>query len=348
MDRAITRRDVLGHIGWFTSIGVLAAMSSGAAAKKTCQDAVTVEIEEWKVPFEPGRPRDPAVAPDGSIWFVGQENHYLARFDPVTEAFTQRKLDDGAGPHNLVVGQDGIVWYAGNKRGYIGRYDPKTDEIEKIAMPDGDAGDPHTLIFDRDGNYIWFTVQWGNFVGRLDVKSRQVDLIRVPTEDARPYGIIVAPNGAPWIALLGTNKLALVNPKTLKLTEHELPNEDAAPRRLVAASDDQIYYVDYSEGRVGRLNPATGKVREWVSPSGSGSGPYAMAVDAKDRLWYVETGVTPNKLIGFSPKSGEFISQTEIPSGGGSVRHMVYGPKSNSIWFGTDRGTIGQARLGTN
>lgn len=31
-----------------------------------------ITIEEWPVPFEKGRPRDPYVAPDGSVWFVGQ------------------------------------------------------------------------------------------------------------------------------------------------------------------------------------------------------------------------------------------------------------------------------------
>ena len=93
------------------------------------------------------------------------------------------------------------------------------------------------------------------------------------------------------------------------------------------------------------LDPVTGKVREWVSPSGDSSGPYAMAIDTDDRIWFVETGSRPNKLIGFSPNSGTFISKTEIPSDGGSVRHMVHDPKTDNLWFGTDRGTLGQARI---
>jgi virginiamycin B lyase len=349
--RLTERRAFLGNAGRFVTGGVSTAIVLKALSPHATwarQDQATgVAIKEWKVPFEPGRPRDPFVAPDGAVWFVGQQNHYLARFDPVTEKFTQRKLGDGAGPHNLIVGADGIVWYAGNKRGYIGRYDPHTDDIQKIKMPNADADDPHTLIFDRDGHNIWFTVQWGNFVGRLNIKTRDVDLIRVPTDDARPYGIIMAPDGAPWIALLGTNKLASVDPVSLKLTEHDLPEPETGPRRLVATRDGHIYYVDYSLGRIGHLNPVTGNVREWPSPSGEGSGPYAMAIDDRDRVWYVETGVSPNKLIGFSLKSGTFMSETAIPSGGGSVRHMIYDQKTDSLWFGADRGTIGQARLGS-
>lgn len=304
-----------------------------------------LSIEEWHVPFERGRPRDPYVAPDQSVWLVGQENHYLARFDPETKTFTKRDLGDGAGPHNLIVGSDGIVWYAGNKRGYIGRYDPVTDKIEKIPMPDSDAADPHTLVFDQAGHFIWFTVQWGNFIGRLDTRSREVKLVKVLTSGARPYGIIVGPMGKVWVALLGTNKLASVDPGSLKLTEYVLPDSHSSPRRIAATKAGEIYYVDFSEGRLGHLDPRTGEVREWPAPSGDGAGPYAMTIDEADRVWYVESGVRPNVLVGFDTKTGKYVSQIPIPSGGGSVRHMMYHEPTKSIWFGSDAGTLGRARL---
>jgi virginiamycin B lyase len=39
------------------------------------------------------------------------------------------------------------------------------------------------------------------------------------------------------------------------------------------------------------------------------------------------------------------FSVTEIPSSGGSLRHMVFDPKTRSLWFGTDANTIGRAVL---
>ncbi|NQV99362.1 MAG: lyase [Rhodospirillales bacterium] len=305
----------------------------------------TLSIDEWEVPFAAGRPRDPAVAPDGSVWFVGQENHYLGRFDPQTETFSQRKLDDAAGPHNLIVGRDGVVWYAGNRRGYIGRYDPASDSLTKIKMPAARVRDPHTLVFDHNQQHIWFTAQWSNVVARLTVASLAIDLIDIPTDDARPYGIIVAPDGRPWIALLGTNKLASVNPALLTITEYALPDPDSGPRRLVATTSGQIYYGDFARGRLGHLDPASGQVTEFAAPAGDGSGPYAMAVDGTDRVWFVETGPRPNRLLGFDPESGSYFSQTDIPSGAGSVRHMTFDASTNAIWFGTDAGTLGRARL---
>jgi virginiamycin B lyase len=103
--------------------------------------------------------------------------------------------------------------------------------------------------------------------------------------------------------------------------------------------------VDYTRGYLGRLDPATGQFKEWALPGGVTSLPYAMAVDSKDRLWMVETGSQPNRLVGFDPKQEKFFGLTPIPSGGGTVRHMVFDERSGQIWFGTDNNTIGRAQV---
>lgn len=326
---------------------IAAAFCLAACLPAGAADTVNpVEIEEWEVPYGSSRPRDPDAVSADEVWFVGQRGDYLARLDPGTGEFFRRDLEDNVGPHNLIAGADGIVWYAGNLQGYVGRYDPATDTIDRIVMPDDDATDPHTLIFDADQRHIWFTVQGGNFVGRLTVADRSVDLIAVPTRNARPYGIVIAPDGTPWIALFGTSKLASVDPDTLALTEHGLPDDGARPRRIGVTSDGQIYYVDHSGGKLGHLDPATGIVEEWAMPSGTRSRPYGMAVDGQDRIWFVESGASPNTFVGFDPATERFFSVTPVPSGGGSVRHMDYHAETGTVWFGTDRNTIGRALVG--
>ncbi|HEX7718260.1 MAG TPA: lyase, partial [Woeseiaceae bacterium] len=62
-----------------------------------------VDIREWLVPWEDSRPRDPYVADDGQVWFVGQRGHYVASLDPVSGDFNRFDLDLGTGPHNLIV-----------------------------------------------------------------------------------------------------------------------------------------------------------------------------------------------------------------------------------------------------
>ncbi|HXF95130.1 MAG TPA: hypothetical protein VNI61_03400 [Gemmatimonadales bacterium] len=314
----------------------------GTAGAGLLADANPVDIKEWPVPWERTRPRDPYLAPDGKVWFVGQTGDYVAYLVPESGEFKRYELDRGTGPHNLIVDRQGTVWYAGNRAAHIGRLDPNDGTITKFPMPDTAVRDPHTLVFDGNGD-IWFTAQGGNAVGKLTIASGTVRLVKVPTPRARPYGIAVDSKNRPWIVLLGTNKLATVDPATLALREIELPRSGARPRRIAITPDDRIWYVDYAEGYVGRYDPTSGKVDEWRAPSGAESRPYAMASDDRGRIWFVETGPQPNKLVGFDPATAQFFSETAVPSGGGTVRHMVFHRPTRAIWFGTDANTIGRA-----
>jgi len=213
-------------------------------------------------------------------------------------------------------------------------------------MPEGTAYDPHTQVFDADQSHIWFTSQGANYIGRLTIADRSVDLVKVPTEGARPYGIKVAPDGTPWVALFGTNKLASVDPETLELTEHTLPPDGALPRRLEITGDGRVWYSDYARGKTGRYDPKTGDFAEWDLPSGEDSAPYGTALDDDGIMWVVETGVRPNLFVGFDTAREEVVSITPVPSGGGTIRHMDYDPKEDVVWFGADTGTIGRADVG--
>lgn len=320
-----------------------AMIMAGAMSAACAFAADPVDIKEWKVPYENSRPRDPFAQSASAVWFAGQAGGYLGYLDASSGVIVKYDLPEGEAPHNLIVGEDGIVWYAGNRTSVIGRFDPKTKEIEEIAMPDKAARDPHTLVFDKGENNIWFTVQRGNFIGRLNIETRKVDLIASKTERARPYGVKMAPDGSVWAALFGAGKLAHIDPETLSLTEISLPREKAFPRRVEITSDGRVWYGDYVKGVLGVYNPKKQQFEEWEMPQGEGARPYGMAVDGQDRIWMTATGVRPNMLTGFDPKTEEFFSETPIPSGGGSVRHMHYFAPTGAVWFGTDTNYIGRA-----
>jgi virginiamycin B lyase len=306
-------------------------------------ELIEVEIKEWPVPWKDSRPRDPDVAPNGVIWLVGQGGDYAARFDPATEEFTRKELPPGTGPHNIIIDRDGTLWIAGNRQAFIGRMNPYTGDLTRYTLPDETAKDPHTLVFSgRDE--IWFTLQWSNYVARMDKRSGDIKLVPMQTEKARPYGIKMDSKGHPWIALLGTNGLATINPRNMKLSVVYTPRDTARLRRLAITRDDVIWYTDYNEGFFGRYRPETGEFTEWKTPSEK-SGPYAMAADADGRIWFVETWPESNLLVGFDPITEMIFSITPIPSGAGSVRHMVYDPNRNSLWFGTDTNNLAQAIL---
>jgi virginiamycin B lyase len=328
----------------FPDCGIDATSDSlGCVAHAPCAEVdVAPEIREWTVPWASTRPRDPYVDEVGRVWFVGQTGNYVAFLEPESGDFERFDLRPGAAPHNLIVGDH--VWYAGNGDAHIGRMDRDSGEFAFFDMPDPEADDPHTLVFDSAGD-IWFTVQRGNFVGRLSTGSGEVQVKSVPTANAQPYGIAVDSQDRPWFVEFGTNKIATIDRVDLSITEFTLPRPGARPRRIGITSDDAIWYVDYAQGYVGRFTPGTGAIKEWRAPAASGSRPYAMTVDHRDRIWFVETGVSPNRFVGFNPATEEFFGLTSVPSGGGAVRHMHFHEPSREIWFGTDRNTVGRARV---
>lgn len=304
-------------------------------------------MTEYPIPYADSRPRDPFAVSADTVWFVGQLDGYLGRLNPQTGAVSQIDLGEGAGPHNVIASRDGRLWVAGNRRGHISVHDASGRMIRSIDMPE-DAFDPHTLVLDANQSHLFFTVQGGNFVGRIDTKTYEDKLTPIKTQGARPYGIRVAPDGTVWATLFGSHKIARIDPETVAVTEIALPRTTARPRRLGITSDGRIWTVDHEEGMLSVYNPVTQVWREWNSPSGAKARPYGMAVDGRDRLWYVETGVRPNRMIGFDPALEEFIFNEPIGSGGRSVRHMHYHAGTQSVWFGTDANTIGQLKLQTD
>ncbi|MGM0745631.1 MAG: virginiamycin B lyase family protein, partial [Bacteroidota bacterium] len=177
----------------------------------------------------------------------------------------------------------------------------------------------------------------------FNVETGEATVIPVPTERARPYGIRMAPDQeTPWIALFGTNKLATVDPEKMELTEIELPREEIRPRRLDVTSDGNVWYGDYATGKIGKYNPSDGSIQEWDVPDGEDSRPYAVLKDHKDRIWLGISGPDPSKLVAFDTESEEFVASQVIESAEGSIRHMDFDERTNSMWLGTDTGYIGR------
>jgi virginiamycin B lyase len=284
--------------------------------------SLNVSFREWTAQQLGQRARDPVEATDGSIWYVGQRSDRIGRINPRTGDVREWALPAGALPHSVNVDAQGGVWYMGNGNGTIGKFDPATGESREYRMPDPNARDPHTAEFDRNG-IMWFTLQRSNMIGRFDPRSGEVRLATIARQRARPYGIKIAADGTPWVACNGSNCLIRVNPQTMALTEIELPHGETTVRRLDIASDGRLWYVNSGRGRLGVYDPANGAIREWDSPSGPDSHPYAIAV-IEDIVWYNESGVRPDALVRFDPRTETFQSWA-IPSGdfyAGIVRHM--------------------------
>lgn len=329
-------------------VAALAVLSVGPIAAQENP----LEPKEFTVPWASTRPRDPIMDQAGRVWFVGQQGNYIAYLDPKTGQFKQYSIDPGTNPHNINLDEQGGVWFTGNRNSRIVHLNPETGELKTIMMPDPTVRDPHTMIWDKNG-IAWFTAQGSQRIGRFDRKTGEIKLWRPPHDSptdsiTNPYGVVLGTDGTPYFNLFQSNKIATIDPKTLEYKAFEHPDPRMRARRIAITSDNQIWFGDY-RGFINHLDPKTGKFEEWPMPSGAASQPYAHAQDDQDRIWIVETGVHPNKLVAFDTKSKQWVANITIPSltaqGRNTIRHMTFNRATRELWFGTDAGTIGKINI---
>ncbi|MEX0619291.1 MAG: hypothetical protein WDZ76_06950 [Pseudohongiellaceae bacterium] len=297
---------------------------------------VSIEIIEWQVPTLGQRSRDPAEAPDGSIWWTGMWASLAGRLDPETGMMEEYHLPPSARPHTLVPDNEGNIWYTGNSNSTIGKLDPRTGMITEYPT---EARDPHSATFHPNGN-LYFTAQGAAMLGRLNPQTGE--LREVETEP-RPYGITVGDDGDVWIAYNGTNKIGRMNPDTLAVQYYEIPDTRTRIRRLDLDSEGMVWFVNSTLGKIGRLDPVSSEVRQWDSPSGPSSHPYALAV-INDVIWYNESGMRPDALVRFDPGPERFQSWA-IPSGVGIIRNVWVTEDDNLLIHQSSSNQIGLVKI---
>lgn len=294
------------------------------------------ETAEWSVPT-PAFARDPAVAPDGSIFIAVMQGNKVARFDPATRSFKEWDLPSGHHPHGLLVDRKGMVWTTGNGNGTIGRLNPASGEIKEFKTPSGGGG-PHTLVISDDGASIWFTLQSGDRIGRLDTASGRITEYKT---SGGPYGLSLDRQGRVWFCRMREHRLGMLDPASGKMSELALP-EGSYPRRMATAPDGSLWVTLYGNGKLVQVDPAASRVvRELSLPAGADAGPYAVTVDGNGIVWANE--IRTDTVVRLDPKNGE-MKVLKLPSKGVGIRKMIVDAEGALWYMGSHNGRLGRIR----
>jgi virginiamycin B lyase len=125
---------------------VLVVLSLALTSSRVRADGLNVVIREWDVPTPDSRPHDPEAAPDGALWYTGQQANKLGRLDPKTGAIREFPLKTPeSGPHGLAADKDGNIWFTANSKAYIGKLNSRTGEVTEYPMPDPSSEIPTAL-----------------------------------------------------------------------------------------------------------------------------------------------------------------------------------------------------------
>ena len=290
------------------------------------------KVREWPVPT-PRFARDPAVAPDGSIYIAVMSGNKVARFDPKTQSFKEWDLPPGHQPHGLLVDRQGMVWTTGNGNGTIGRLDPASGRTTEFKTPSGGGG-PHTLIITDDQSTIWFTMQSGNKVASLQTRTGS---IKEYPSSGGPYGLALDHAGNVWFCRMGDNKMGRLDPKSGQMTEVDM-GSGSLPRRVAAAPDGMLWITLYGNGKLAKLDPVAMKVvKTYPLPAGDG-GPYAVTVDGGGMVWVNE--IKTDTVVRFDPKT-ERMRVVNLPSQNVGIRKMVVDASGRLWYMGSHNGRLG-------
>jgi virginiamycin B lyase len=290
------------------------------------------KVSEWPVPT-PRFARDPAIAPDGSIFIAVMSGNKVARFDTKTQAFKEWDMPSGHRPHGLLVDKNGMVWTTGNGNGTIGRLDPASGKIIEYKTPSGRGG-PHTLVITDDQSTIWFTLQSGDKVASLDTQS---GAIKEYSSSGGPYGLSIDKAGNIWFCRMGDNKMGKLDPKTGRMSEVDM-GRGSRPRRVATAPDGMLWVANYGNGKLAKLDPAAMKVvKEYQLPGGD-AGPYAVNTDGAGVVWVNE--INTDTVVRFDPKT-EQMRVVKLPSSSVGIRKMTVDAQGKLWYMGSHNGRLG-------
>jgi virginiamycin B lyase len=172
---------------------------------------------------------------------------------------------------------------------------PAYFDVSKGSHPHDVAAAPGS------GAPVYYTAQRTGKLGILDPKTGKYEEIALGPRSA-PHGVIVGPDGAPWITDSGQNAIVRVDPKSREVKVWALPADTgyANLNTLTFDKKGRVWFTGQG-GYYGRLDPATSDMKVWKAPRGRG--PYGIATTPSGEVYYaslagnhiahidVETGV---------------------------------------------------------
>lgn len=252
-------------------------------------DTKTEKFTEWNLP-DGAKPHGLLVDSDGIVWYTGNGNGTIGRLDPKTGKITEHRAPSGGDPHTLIIGDKGTIWFSvqnGNRIGrlvrasgkitefetsgrpyglaldkqgnvwfcrigmnMLGRLNPATGKILDLPLGSGTA--PRRIAAAPDG-MLWVTA-YGN--GKLlKIDPRQTKVVAEHAMPAGitggPYAVTVDGAGRIWANEIGTDTVALLEPKADKFRVIQLPSQGVGIRKAIVDANGRYWYMGSHNGRLG-------------------------------------------------------------------------------------------------
>lgn len=193
---------------------------------------------------------------------------------------------------------------------------PDSYTLQEYPVPPGSH--PHDVAPDPNGGVVWYTAQATGELGRLDPDTGETHHIALG-QGSSPHGVIVGPDGAPWVTDSGLNAIVRVDPASEEVTVYPLPEGRPSANLNTATFDGQgVLWFTGQNGVYGRLDPASGQVEVYDAPRGRG--PYG--IDA-----------TPQGEVYYASLAGSHIAHIDLATGAATpIDPPTPGQGARRVW----------------
>ena len=321
-------------------------------------------IQEFSIPTVCTNPLAIVTDYDGNVWFAQTNTGNLAKFDPITESFTEYQNDFWPqGGRSMMWGADyapdDSVWFTDDSYDSLWKFSIADGQYTRVSYPTSGDSLPQKLLID--GSQIIVNDFTGNKITFLNptLDDENINYLSIPSllnnsvtsaftldvDDNVWYTNWIFQQGGVLIkfkqneyrehvALSGQEFLLLSN----YIDVYPLPLELVTPNGITISDDSTIWLADTTSSYFFNFDPATAQYIQYVTsdplPSTYGNLTGIIKSTALSRPYWIESD--PLGRIIFNEQTGNNISVMD-PKTQSLVEYQI--PSKNPGWGDCDIGT---------
>jgi len=310
-------------------------------------DAKTTKyIKEYKITTDCTQPQAIVMGPKGNVWFAQSNTGNLAKFNPLSESFTEYNnrfwpRNDHSMIWGLDYASDGTLWFTDDLHDTVWKFNTETLEYDRLNLSILDGSLPQRLLVD--GSRIIINDFTGNQIVYLDNIQSKDDLVTYSLPFNNPKAVtadftIDSKNNlwyTNWI-LDGEGYLAKINQNTfdlsiqnnddrLSLEFFSLPTDLKTPNGIAEDNSGNIWLADSSSSLIFKFDPSSETFTKYTTSESSpltygnytgqikslASQPYWIEKDSNGKLVFNEQAAN---RIGILDPASESLVEYLIPS----------------------------------
>ena len=186
-------------------------------------------------------------------------------------------------------------------------YAQDNQDLSKSVLkefPVASGSHPHDVAPAKNREIVWYTAQASGKLGRLDPTTGKTHEITLGQGSA-PHGVIIGPDGAPWVTDGGLNAVVRVDPQTERVQVFTLPRNSSYANLNTATFDHRgVLWFTGQSGIYGSIDSSSGMVQVFKAPRGPG--PYGITT-------------TPNGDVYYASLAGSYIGHINVTTGAVTV-----------------------------